>query len=160
MHSARLVRGVVEAAIRHGAKLSIATVVRIDQRDGERVVVTDKGEIRTQAVVLGLNAWSRQIAPAFNGIITPVRGQIMNTAPIAPVFAHGMGTDITPTGEYWQQTLDGSIVLGDVVLWPSIATLTCTTLASPTTCNMPWTKYCHASSPNLQVHRSPDGGQE
>lgn len=112
MHSARLVRGVVEAAIRHGAKLSIATVTHIDQRDGERVVVTDHGEIRTQSVVLGLNAWSRQIAPAFNGIITPVRGQILNTAPIAPVFAHGMGTDITPTGEYWQQTLDGSIVLG------------------------------------------------
>lgn len=112
IHSARLVRGVVDAAIRHGAKLSIATVTRIDQRDGERVVVTDKGEIRTQSVVLGLNAWSRQIAPAFNGVITPVRGQILNTAPIAPVFAHGMGTDITPTGEYWQQTLDGSIVLG------------------------------------------------
>lgn len=112
MHSARLVRGVVEAAIRHGAKLSIATVAHIDQRDGDRVVVTDRGEIRTQSVVLGLNAWSRQIAPAFNGIITPVRGQIMNTAPIPPVFAHGMGTDITPTGEYWQQTLDGSIVLG------------------------------------------------
>lgn len=112
IHSARLVRGVVEAAIRHGAKLSIATVARIDQRDGARVVVTDKGEIRAQSVVLGLNAWSRQIVPALNGIITPVRGQILNTAPIAPVFAQGMGTDITPTGEYWQQTLDGSIVLG------------------------------------------------
>ncbi len=112
IHSGRLVRGIVDAAVRHGAKLCIATVERIDQRDGHPVVVTDKGIIQTQSVVLGLNAWSRQIAPALNGMITPVRGQILNTAPTKPVFAQGMGTDLTPTGEYWQQTLDGSIVLG------------------------------------------------
>ena len=112
IHSGRLVRGIVDAAVRHGAKLCIATVERIEQRDGHPVVVTDKGNVLTQSVVLGLNAWSRQIAPALNGIITPVRGQILNTAPTKPVFAQGMGTDLTPTGEYWQQTLDGSIVLG------------------------------------------------
>ena len=112
IHSGRLVRGIVDAAVRHGAKLCIATVERIEQRDGHPVVVTDKGNIQTQSVVLGLNAWSRQIAPALHGIITPVRGQILNTAPTKPVFAQGMGTDLTPTGEYWQQTLDGSIVLG------------------------------------------------
>jgi gamma-glutamylputrescine oxidase len=107
-----LVRGIVDAAIRHGAKLSIATVDHIEQRDGHPYVVTDKGNIAAQSVVLGLNAWTRQIAPALNGIITPVRGQILNTVPTKPVFAQGMGTDLTPTGEYWQQTLDGSIVLG------------------------------------------------
>jgi glycine/D-amino acid oxidase-like deaminating enzyme len=112
IHSGRLVRGIVDAAVRHGAKLCIATVERIEQRDGHPLVITDKGNIQTQSVVLGLNAWSRQIAPALNGIITPVRGQILNTAPTKPVFAQGMGTDLTPTGEYWQQTLDGSIVLG------------------------------------------------
>jgi len=112
IHSGRLVRGIVDAAIRHGAKLSIATVERIEQRDGHPLVITDKGSIAAQSVVLGLNAWSRQIAPALNGIITPVRGQILNTEPTKPVFAQGMGTDLTPTGEYWQQTLDGSIVLG------------------------------------------------
>ena len=112
IHSGRLVRGVVDAAIRHGAILSIATVDHIKQVNGHPVVVTDKGEIAAESVVLGLNAWSRQLAPALNGIITPVRGQILATAPIAPVFSNGIGTDITPTGEYWQQTLDGSIVLG------------------------------------------------
>lgn len=112
MHSGRLVRGIVEAAITHGAILSIANVERIDYTHTDPIVVTDKGRIHAQSVVLGLNAWSRQLAPALNGIITPVRGQILSTAPTAPVFSQGMGTDITPTGEYWQQTLDGSIVLG------------------------------------------------
>lgn len=112
IHSGRLVRGVVEAAIKHGATLCIANVEQIDYSHGDPVVVTDKGNISAQSVVLGLNAWSRQLAPALNGIITPVRGQILSTAPTAPVFSQGMGTDITPTGEYWQQTLDGSIVLG------------------------------------------------
>jgi len=112
IHSGRLVKGVVEAAIRHGALLCIATVDRIEHRDGHPLVITDQGNIQAQSVVLGLNAWSRQIATAFNGVITPVRGQIMSTEAIAPVFYNGMGTDITPTGEYWQQTLDGSIVLG------------------------------------------------
>jgi hypothetical protein len=50
--------------------------------------------------------WSRQLAPALNGIITQFHGQILSTAPTTPVFSQGMGTDITPTGEYWQQTLE------------------------------------------------------
>lgn len=112
IHSGRLVRGVVDAALRHGALLCIANVERIEHHDGHPVIVTDQGNITADNVVLGLNAWSRQLAPALNGIITPVRGQILATEPTAPVFFNGMGTDITPTGEYWQQTLDGSIVLG------------------------------------------------
>jgi glycine/D-amino acid oxidase-like deaminating enzyme len=32
--------------------------------------------------------------------------------PIAPTFKTGMAAALTPTGEYWQQTLDGTIVVG------------------------------------------------
>jgi glycine/D-amino acid oxidase-like deaminating enzyme len=44
--------------------------------------------------------------------MTPVRGQALAFAPAPAIFAHGMGAALTPTGEYWQQAPDGTIVLG------------------------------------------------
>jgi glycine/D-amino acid oxidase-like deaminating enzyme len=45
-------------------------------------------------------------------LIVPVRGQILAYAPTAPVFTTAIFASLTDTEEYWQQTLDGSIVLG------------------------------------------------
>src|SRR5207237_8288664 len=43
---------------------------------------------------------------------TLFRSQVLCYAPVAPLFRFGMGAAVTPTGEYWQQAPDGSIVLG------------------------------------------------
>jgi gamma-glutamylputrescine oxidase len=112
LHSARYLRGVAEAAQRHGARLVVATVERLE-RDGEGTrVVTSAGTIRAGQVVVGLNAWTDELLPELSGLIVPVRGQILAYEPLPPVFLTGVGAEFTPTGEYWQQTMDGSIVLG------------------------------------------------
>ena len=112
LHSARYLRGVAEAAQRHGARLVVATVERLEpDGDGTRVV-TSNGTIRAGKVVVGLNAWTDELLPELAGLIVPVRGQILAYEPMPPVFLTGVGTSYTPTGEYWQQTMDGSIVLG------------------------------------------------
>ena len=73
---------------------------------------TDRGRLQGHAAIIAVNAWTNDLVPALTETITPVRGQILAYAPLPRVFGMGMSAALTPTGEYWQQTLDGSIVLG------------------------------------------------
>jgi glycine/D-amino acid oxidase-like deaminating enzyme len=112
LHSARLVQGLAGAAARHGAWVCEATPA-LELRANDGVLVrTPRGELRARAAVVAINAWSAGLLPALAGLIMPVRGQALAYTPCAPVFRCGMGAAVTPTGEYWQQTPDGSIILG------------------------------------------------
>ncbi|MEN9934742.1 MAG: hypothetical protein RLZZ387_1321 [Chloroflexota bacterium] len=131
LHSARFVRGLVTAAVRHGARLCLAEVTGI-AADGAGVrVSTGDGEIRAGATVVAANAWTSRVLPELTGVVTPVRGQVLSYAAVPPVFRAGLGADLTPTGEYWQQTPQGEIVLGgcrtaapnkDVGVWQQVPT--------------------------------------
>jgi glycine/D-amino acid oxidase-like deaminating enzyme len=113
LHSARLVQGLAGAAARHGARICEATPALELRADGGGVLVrTPRGELRAGAAVVAINAWSADLLPMLTGVITPVRGQVLAYAPCAPVFRCGMGAAVTSTGEYWQQALDGTIILG------------------------------------------------
>ncbi len=113
LHPARLVLGLADAARRRGAQIYEGAPVLHIEGDGAGVQVqTARGELRARAAVVALNAWSDQLIPALRGAITPVRGQVLAYAPMPPLFRCGMGAALTPTGEYWQQALDGTIVLG------------------------------------------------
>jgi glycine/D-amino acid oxidase-like deaminating enzyme len=112
LHSARLVQGLVNAAHHHGARMCIATVTHL-RPDGRNVLIsTSQGILRAGAVVIAVNVWTGNLLPSLAELIKPVRGQVLAYAPIPPVFSTGMSATITPTGEYWQQTVDGTIVLG------------------------------------------------
>jgi len=112
VHSARLIQGLVQAAQRHGATLYQAQALKLTQ-DGDSVCVeTTRGRISAGTVVLAVNAWTSELIPTMREIIVPVRGQILAYAPLEPVFTTAIFASLTETEEYWQQTLDGSIVLG------------------------------------------------
>ena len=112
LHSMRYLTGIATAARRHGARLCLAGVTSlVAERDGTRVETT-AGTIRAGRVIVAVNAWSDEMVPAMAGMIVPTRGQILAYEPIAPVFTTGLAASITPSGEYWQQTPDGSIVIG------------------------------------------------
>jgi glycine/D-amino acid oxidase-like deaminating enzyme len=68
--------------------------------------------LSANAAVVAINAWIGTLIPALTRLITPMRGQVLAYAPIPPVFSTGFSVTITSTGEYWQQTVDGTIVLG------------------------------------------------
>lgn len=113
LHSAKFVVGLVAAAQKHGATICLNTKVTGMSAAGTTVnIQTNRGNISAGAVIVSVNAWSSTILPKLKDLITPVRGQILSYAPIAPVLRQGMGVEVTPTGEYWQQTVDGSIVIG------------------------------------------------
>ena len=113
LHSARLVQGLAAAAERHGARIVTAAALAGLAPDSDGVLAkTARGSIRARAAVVAANAWLGQIVPALASRVTPVRGQALALAPAPAVFELGMGAALTPTGEYWQQVSDGTIVLG------------------------------------------------
>ncbi|HEV2528081.1 MAG TPA: FAD-binding oxidoreductase [Thermomicrobiales bacterium] len=112
LHSLRYLGGLARAARRHGARLCRAGVTALTPSGDGTDVETDAGTIRAGRVVVCLNAWSDTLVPELAGLVVPVRGQILCYKPIAPVFSTGLAASVTPTGEYWQQTPDGTIVIG------------------------------------------------
>lgn len=113
VHSARLVHGLLAAAARHGARLCWGAEVRAIAAGPAGVrVETARGAVSAGAAVVAVNAWSAGLLPFLEGVVTPVRGQALATAPLPAAMPCAFGAAVTPTGEYGQQTLDGSVVFG------------------------------------------------
>lgn len=113
LHSARLVHGVLTAAARHGARLCWGTEVtglRTVGRDVE--VSTRRGTVVAGAAIVAVNAWSGDLLPGLAGVVTPVRGQALATVSTEVKLRCAFGASLTPTGEYGQQTPDGSVIFG------------------------------------------------
>lgn len=113
LHSARLLDGLARAAVRHGARICLDTeLLAIEEDAGGVALMTSRGRVQAGRVLVATNAWLGRLLPALREVVRPVRGQTLSYAPSAPVFHAGLGAAVTPTGEYWQQTPDGTIVLG------------------------------------------------
>ncbi len=71
---------------------------------------TPQGEVQAAMGLICTNAWTGRLLPWFSGMVDPVRGQMLATAPCPrifelPVYAdHGF--------DYWRQTPEGHVVLG------------------------------------------------
>jgi glycine/D-amino acid oxidase-like deaminating enzyme len=112
LHSERYLAGLAGAARRRGACLCRAAVTAL-VTEGERTrLETTVGPVRAQRVIVAVNAWSDELVPGLAGLMVPVRGQVLAYEPLPPVFTTGIGASVTPTGEYWQQTPEGAIVIG------------------------------------------------
>lgn len=112
VHPARLTQGLVAAAQRYGLRSCYANVRQIIPRQGAVTVQAASGTLSAETVIVAVNAWTGELVPQLAHLITPVRGQMLAYAPLPSVFTTGMSASWTPTGEYWQQRSDGTIVLG------------------------------------------------
>jgi glycine/D-amino acid oxidase-like deaminating enzyme len=112
VHSGKLLAGLGVAAARRGAILVRARVTRLQVRANQSVVETDRGTIGAGRLVVATNAWLEELIPTIKGLVRPVRGQALAFAPVRRLFDAGMTALVTATEEYWQQTIDGSIILG------------------------------------------------
>lgn len=108
LHSGKLVRGLAQAATRHGARVAQGVSVA-EVRGG--LVRTDHGDIYADEVVLTTNAYTGGVYPGLAGVIEPVRGQMRATVPLAERVFPGAWS-ANAGGEYWQQTADGAWALG------------------------------------------------
>jgi len=112
VHPLRLVQCLVEAAQRRGMQVYLATVQQLIS-DGTSILIhTSHRILRAGTVIVTTNAWTGDILPQISQLITPVLGQVLAFAPTSPVFPIPISASITPTGEYWQQRSDGTIILG------------------------------------------------
>lgn len=112
LHSSRYLSGLARAAEKYGARFVQATVQLVHSSSDGAVIDTSVGTIEAGRVVIALNAWTDLLVREMHGVIVPTRGQIIAYKPMSPIFRTAIGTDITPTGEYWQQTPDGTIIIG------------------------------------------------
>ena len=100
------------AAQRHGARLCQAEVQRLTPTAAARCVETSRGTVRAGAVIVGAQRLERRTgAGAGRGDRAGARpGPRLRADPAG--LHHRRRRAVTPTGEYWQQTPDGAIVLG------------------------------------------------
>ncbi len=111
IHSARFVQGLAQAARRWGARLAQTEVQALVAQGKSLRLHTSKGPIDAFAVVVATNAWVSTLVPALGEVIMPRREQMLAYAPLPPVFSLGISAAVT-SGEYFQQTPDGSILIG------------------------------------------------
>ncbi|RLV10343.1 hypothetical protein CTZ27_03795 [Streptomyces griseocarneus] len=112
VHSVAYVRGIAAAAQRHGARFSFGvTVTSVERAPGDDgwLVTTDAGQVVAEQVVVALNAWTPRVIPELAPFITPVRGQLVQTAPV-PFRIPQWGLDRGLV--YGGQTPDGSLLIG------------------------------------------------
>jgi glycine/D-amino acid oxidase-like deaminating enzyme len=109
---ARLLGGLAQAAARRGARFVLGEVELVEPGPRGVRIVTRAGSCEARAALVAVNAWTGTLVPSLAGGVTPVRGQVLATAPLPPVFPHGTTARLTPTEEYWQQLPDGRIILG------------------------------------------------
>jgi glycine/D-amino acid oxidase-like deaminating enzyme len=111
VHSARLVQGLVGAALRYGAHAYQAEVQEIGQQESDILLRTTNGDLSAGTVVVAINAWTGRLLPSLSDFILPEREQMLAYAALPPVFSTSVSAHIE-AGEYWQQTSDGTILIG------------------------------------------------
>lgn len=111
VHSAKLVQGLVRAAVDHGARAYLAEVISLQQEGGQVHIHTSQGDLIARTVIVAINAWTSRLLPALKQIIVPVLEQMLAYAPLEPLFPVGIGVDLID-GEYCQQTPSGHILIG------------------------------------------------
>ncbi len=131
LHSARLVQGLVHAALRLGAHVYQAEVSEIG-RDGANVRLrTSQGSLIAHRVIVAINAWTSTVLPELTNIIVPVLEQMQAYQTIDPIFSVALSVHMN-TGEYLQQTPSGTLLIGGcgsvasnagVGVWESVPTI-------------------------------------
>ncbi|GHO59290.1 NAD(P)/FAD-dependent oxidoreductase [Ktedonobacter robiniae] len=111
VHSALLVQGLAQAAMRYGAALYRVEVLQVGSEKEGLFVQTDQGTLKAHQVVLAVNAWTGKLLPELAPILVPVLEQMLAYAPLPPLFTVGIGVDVVD-GEYLQQAPDGSLLVG------------------------------------------------
>jgi gamma-glutamylputrescine oxidase len=112
LHPAQFVRGVANHTVTMGAKIfEHSPVLSLECAGaGEVLATTANGSVSASIGILATNARAAELVPQFRGLVDPVRGQMLATAPTSPLFDrpiyanHGY--------DYWRQLESGRIVLG------------------------------------------------
>ena len=109
IHPARLLHGLTRATVRGSVRFAFPYAVTQLVPSGDRwaLVVADgntKRQVEADRVLCATNAWIPNLVPTLRQRITPVRGQVICTTPMPPLFPCGMSAE--GGSQYWQQLPD------------------------------------------------------
>ncbi len=109
---AAFVSGVADAAVAGGVRLfERSPVLEVSAPEaGDAYVRTPDGSVRASLVLACTNAWAGELFPWFRDLVSPVRGQMLATAAVPPLFHCPVYAD--HGFDYWRQDRHGVIVLG------------------------------------------------
>jgi gamma-glutamylputrescine oxidase len=111
-HSGLLVTGLAKRAVDAGATVAEGSpVVAIAENRHGIEVRSANARISADAVVLATNVQVAELVPGLSGTVTPVRGQVLATEPVAAGTVRGAWS-VNEGFEYMQQLPDGRIVAG------------------------------------------------
>jgi gamma-glutamylputrescine oxidase len=103
----RLLQGLAAAAVRRSAVVATRTpVLRVDGT----TVHTTRGAVHAENVVLACGSRTGRLAPVLARALTPLRGQMLATAPMRRIFGVGLALDRGTV--YWRQATSGEVVVG------------------------------------------------
>lgn len=107
----KLVSAIATVALQNGANIQTQTqVVEIERSQDSLIVHTPRCAIQAKFVIHATNAYVRRLRPVLKDLIVPVRGQVIITNPVPPLWNFDW---LTNHGyEYCLQRPDGRIVLG------------------------------------------------
>ena len=107
LHPVKYVRGLAAAARGLGVQFFENTPVTGVERKGRGLRVhTPGGRIRTQQVLLGMNAYTPQLDARYERRIIPHRGQVFTTEPVSERLFNGVFY-ANDGWEFWRQLHDG-----------------------------------------------------
>lgn len=107
LHPVKYVRGLAAAARGLGVLCFEDTPVTGIARNGRGLLVqTPGGRIRTQQVLLGMNAYTPQLDARYERRIIPHRGQVFTTEPVSERLFNGVFY-ANDGWEFWRQLHDG-----------------------------------------------------
>ena len=117
VHPALLARGLRRVALERGVRLFERSPVRRLDRTRPPRVRCDSGSVRSERVVLALNAWAAAL-PELGRALVVIPSDVIATPPI-PTRLHELGwpagtciDDSRMMVNYWRATFDGRIVFG------------------------------------------------
>ena len=117
VHPALLARGLRRVALERGVRLFERSPVRRLDRTRPPRVRCDSGSVRSERIVLALNAWAAAL-PELGRALVVIPSDVIATPPI-PTRLHELGwpagtciDDSRMMVNYWRATLDGRIVFG------------------------------------------------
>jgi gamma-glutamylputrescine oxidase len=84
LHPLNYALGLADAAIKAGAKLYQSTVVQTCEEGKPNRVITDKGVIEADSIVLACNGYLGKLEPRVSGKIMPINNFIVATEPLNP----------------------------------------------------------------------------
>lgn len=94
---------------RNSKRLENREVFAIEDQGAGLLVKANGLRIRCQAVVLCANAWSSQLSSFFKDKISPMRGQIITTEPVAQFLEPAYCSFVL---DYFRQAADGRVLIG------------------------------------------------